>query len=100
RWHDGKDFTSADVAYSALEVWRKYHSRGRMTYANLAAVDTPDPLTAILRFSKPAPYVVKALAAHESQVLPRHLYEGKEVLTNPANTAPIGTGPFRFAEWQ
>lgn len=100
RWHDGKDFTSADVAYSALEVWRKYHSRGRMTYANLVAVDTPDPLTAVLKFSKPAPYVISALASNESQVIPKHIYAGKDVLTNPANIAPVGTGPFRFAEWQ
>lgn len=100
RWHDGKDFTSADVAYSALEVWRKFHSRGRMTYANLVKVETPDPLTAVLYFSKPAPAVISALASNESQVIPRHLYEGKDVLTNPVNIAPIGTGPFRFAEWQ
>lgn len=100
RWHDGKDFTSSDVAYSALNVWKVYHSRGRMTFANLTAVDTPNPLTAVLRFDKPAPYVISALAANESQVLPRHLYEGKDVLTNPANIKPIGNGPFRFAEWQ
>jgi peptide/nickel transport system substrate-binding protein len=100
KWHDGKDFSSADVAYSALEVWRKFHSRGRMTYANLIAVDTPDPLTAVLRFSKPAPYVISALASNESQVLPKHLYAGRDVLTNPVNIAPVGTGPFRFAEWQ
>lgn len=100
RWHDGKAFTSADVAYSALHLWKEYHSRGRMTYAHLIAVDTPDPLTAVLRFDKPSPYVIKALAANESQVAPRHLYEGKPVLTNPANIAPVGTGPFRFVEWQ
>jgi len=100
KWHDGAPFTSADVAWSALHIWKVYHSRGRMTYANLIAVDTPDPLTAVFRFSKPAPYVVSALAANESQVVPRHLYEGRDVLTNPANIKPVGTGPFRFAEWQ
>jgi peptide/nickel transport system substrate-binding protein len=100
RWHDGKDFTSADVAYSALEVWRKFHSRGRMTYANLVKVDTPDPLTAVLHFSEPAPYILSALASNESQVIPRHIYEGKDVISNPANIAPVGSGPFRFAEWQ
>lgn len=100
RWHDGKDFTSGDVAFSALQVWKQYHSRGRMTYAHLAGVDTPDPLTAILRFDTPAPYVIRALAAFESQVLPRHLYEGRDVLTNPANVKPVGTGPFRFAQWE
>lgn len=100
RWHDGEDFTSSDVAFSALELWKQYHSRGRMTYAHLAAVDTPDPHTAILRFDSPAPYVVRALSAFESQVVPRHLYEGRDVLTNPANVKPVGSGPFRFAAWE
>jgi peptide/nickel transport system substrate-binding protein len=71
-----------------------------MTFANLVAVETPDPLTAILRFSSPAPYVLSALASNESQVVPRHLYAGRDVLSNPANILPVGTGPFRFAEWQ
>lgn len=98
-WHDGKPFTSADVAYSVLEVWKKFHSRGRSTFANVETVDTPDPLTAILRLSKPAPYLVSALVSVESQVLPKHLYEGTDVLSNPHNLAPVGTGPFRFVNW-
>lgn len=99
-WHDGKPFTSADVAYSVLEIWKKYHSRGRATFANVTAVDTPDPLTVIWRLSRPAPYILSALASIESQILPKHLYAGRDVLTNPHNVAPVGTGPFRFAEWK
>ncbi len=100
KWHDGKPFTSADVAYSVLEVWKKYHSRGRSTFANVTAVDTPDPLTAVLQLARPAPYLISALAANESQVVPRHLYAGRDVLANPANNAPVGTGPFRFRKWE
>ena len=100
KWHDGTPFTSADLAYSALNVWKVAHPRGRSVYANLVAVDTPDPLTAALRFSKPCPTLMNALAGVESQILPRHLYEGKELSSNPANLAPIGTGPFRFVEWK
>lgn len=100
KWHDGKPFTSADLAYSAMSVWKVAHPRGRSTYANLEKVDTPDPLTATLRFSKPAPYVMNALAGVESQILPRHLYEGKDLLTNPLNAAPVGNGPYKFVEWQ
>lgn len=100
KWHDGKPFTSADVAFSVLEVWRKYHSRGRSTFANVTAVDTSDPLTAIIRLSKPAPYILSALASNESQVLPRHVYAGQDVLSHPANNAPIGNGPFRFVRWE
>ena len=99
RWHDGKLFTSADVAFSLLKVWRVYHSRGRGTFANVVSVESPDPLTSIWRLSKPAPYILSALASAESQVLPAHLYQQGEVLRNPANNAPIGTGPFRFVSW-
>ncbi|MDB5712932.1 MAG: hypothetical protein JWO15_329 [Sphingomonadales bacterium] len=100
KWHDGKPFTSADVAYSVIEVWKKFHSRGRSTFANVTSVDTPDALTVILRLSHPAPYIISALASNESQVVPRHIYAGRDVLSNPANNAPIGTGPFRFVKWE
>lgn len=99
-WHDGQPFTSADVAYSLTEVWKKLHSRGRSTFAQVEAVETPDPLTAVLRLSRPAPYLISALASAESQVVPRHVYAGKDFVTHPAGNAPIGTGPFRFAEWR
>jgi len=99
-WHDGKPFTSADVAYSVLEIWKKFHSRGRSTFANVVAAETPDPLTVTWRLSRPAPYILNALASIEAQILPRHLYEGTDVLANPHNAKPVGTGPFRFAAWE
>ncbi|MDB5724414.1 MAG: putative transporter, substrate binding subunit [Novosphingobium sp.] len=100
KWHDGKPFTSADVAYSLTEVWRKLHSRGRSTFAQVEAVETPDPLTVVLRLTRPVPYLISALGSPESQVVPRHVYAGTDYVTNPAGNAPIGTGPFRFAEWR
>jgi peptide/nickel transport system substrate-binding protein len=99
RWHDGKPFTSADVAWTLDKVWKVYHSRGRGTFANVTEVSTPDPLTVVLHLSKPAPYLLSALASTESQILPAHLYRSGQVLTNPANNAPVGTGPFRFVRW-
>jgi len=99
-WHDGAPFTSADLSYSLLEVWRKLHGRGRSTFSTVTAVETPDPLTAIIRLSRPAPYLLSALGSPESQIVPRHIYAGKDILSNPAGSAPIGTGPFKFAEWQ
>jgi len=100
KWHDGQPFTSSDVAYSLLDVWKKLHGRGRSTFATVEAVDTPDPLTAIFRLSRPVPYLVTALSSAESQIVPRHVYAGRDFLSNPAGNAPIGTGPFRFAEWR
>jgi peptide/nickel transport system substrate-binding protein len=98
-WHDGQPFTSADVAFSVMEVWKKYSSRGRSAFPNVQSVDTPDPLTAVWNLSRPTPYLLSALNARDSQVLPKHLYAGTDILNNPANTAPIGTGPFRVKEW-
>ena len=100
RWHDGREFTSADVAWSLLNVWKTLHGRGRGTYLNVTGAETPDPSTIIIRLGKPSPAIMNALAASKSQILPRHIYEGTDVLTNLANNAPVGTGPFRFKEWQ
>jgi peptide/nickel transport system substrate-binding protein len=100
KWHDGQPFSSADVAFSVLELWRKYNGRGRSTFANVERVDTPTPQRVVLRLTKPAPYLLTALSSIESQVLPRHLYEGSNPLINPRNAAPVGTGPFRFVRRQ
>jgi peptide/nickel transport system substrate-binding protein len=100
KWHDGAPFTSADVKFSFEEILKKHHPRGRATFANLTSVETPDKLTAILRLSKPSAYIMAALSASESPMLPKHLYEKGDPTTNPLVSAPIGTGPFKFAEWQ
>jgi peptide/nickel transport system substrate-binding protein len=100
KWHDGQPFTSADVQFSFMEILKKYHSRGISTFQNLVAVDTPDDHTAIFRLSTPSPYIMRALAAAESPIMPKHIYAGKDPLTNPANVAPIGAGPFKFVEWR
>lgn len=98
-FHDGRPFTSSDVAFSALEVWKPLQNLGRVVFANLAAVDTPDERTAVFRFASPTPLqlIENALPALTA-VLPRHLYEGTDIAQNPANLAPVGTGPFAFAE--
>jgi len=100
KWHDGAPFTSADVKYSFEEILKKHHPRGRATFANVAEVEAPDPLTAVIKFSKPSPYVMAALSASESPILPKHLYEGGDPTANKLNNAPIGTGPYKFVEWQ
>ncbi|WP_394110486.1 ABC transporter substrate-binding protein [Xanthobacter autotrophicus] len=98
KWHDGRDFSADDVAYS-IKLLKENHPRGRGTFASVTAVDTPDPQTAIIRLSKPAPYLLTALDASESPIVAKHIYEGTDPLTNKNASAPIGTGPFVFREW-
>lgn len=100
-WHDGKPFTSADVAFSAMSVWKPLQNLGRLVFANLQSVDTPDQHTAIFRFSKPTPFqLLRNALPVVTSVIPKHIYEGTDIATNPANTKPIGTGPFVFAEYK
>ncbi|WP_454805446.1 ABC transporter substrate-binding protein [Paraburkholderia fungorum] len=98
KWQDGKPFTSADVAYS-IQTLRQVHPRAKTTFANVTDVATPDPYTVVITLSKPAPYLIKAFSSSETPIVPKHIYDGTDVLTNPANNAPIGTGPFRFVKW-
>jgi peptide/nickel transport system substrate-binding protein len=99
-WHDGKPITSADVAFSIEQVWRRFNPRSQLAFANLVAVETPAQDRAILRFSQPAPYIFSALTDGTAQIVPRHLYEGKDVRTNPVNLAPVGSGPWMFENWE
>ncbi|MGV1963631.1 ABC transporter substrate-binding protein [Agrobacterium sp. 22-222-1] len=99
KWHDGKPFTSADVAFSILTL-KEVHPRRKNTFANVTAVETPDPLTAIVRLSAPAPYLLGALSGAGTALVAKHLYEGTDLKTNPYNRKPVGIGPFIFKEWE
>jgi peptide/nickel transport system substrate-binding protein len=101
KWHDGKPFTSADVAFSALSLWKPLQNLGRTVFKDLVAVDTPDERTAIFKFSKPTPFqLIRNALPALSSVVPKHLYEQGSIEDNPANNAPVGTGPFKFAEYK
>lgn len=101
KWHDGKPFTSADVQYTALELWKKYLNYGTTLQQYLEAVETPDEHTAVFRYSRPIPLDLLLRALPDlGYVAPKHLYEGTNVLENPVNNAPVGTGPFKFLRYE
>jgi peptide/nickel transport system substrate-binding protein len=99
-WHDGKPFTSGDVKWSLENVWKTIHPRNQATFAKVTQVETPDDTTVVLRLSEPSPAILSSLNSNGAQVLPKHLYEGTDILNNPYNNKPVGTGPFVFKEWK
>ncbi len=100
-WHDGQPFTSADVKFTFEQALLKYHSRTRAALqAVLAAVETPDAHTVIFRFHHPYGPLLQRLDVVEASILPKHLFEGRDVVSAPANLAPVGTGPFRFVKYE
>jgi peptide/nickel transport system substrate-binding protein len=99
KWHDGTSFASEDVKFSLLAL-KKVGPRGRISFANIADIETPDPLTAVVKLAKPTPYFLKALTAAESPIVPKHAYASNDLAASPNNNSPIGTGPFIFEEWK
>lgn len=106
KWHDGAPFTSADVKFSIEKIVRPLHSRGKVYFGKVSAIETPDPLTVIFRLSEPVPFFLKAFQAGESPMMPKHLLEkidvddAKTVRSSEYMLKPVGTGPFKFKEWQ
>ncbi len=80
-------------------IWKTIHPRNRLLFATVEAVDTPDPHTAIFRLSSPSRAILGSLNAAGAPILPRHLFAGTDVLSNPHNSRPVGTGPFVFKGW-
>ncbi|MGL4285287.1 MAG: ABC transporter substrate-binding protein, partial [Phreatobacter sp.] len=99
KWHDGRDFTSADVAFS-IERLGQAHPRGRATFAHVTRVETPDPHTAEIVLARPVPYLITALSGSESPIVPKHVYETFKPADQPRLEQTIGTGPFILKEWQ
>jgi peptide/nickel transport system substrate-binding protein len=97
-WHDGTPFTSADVKFTIEEITRPFHPQGN-TLETVASVETPDDNTVVVNLTEPGEPVLVFLALR-TYILPKHLYEGTDIRENPANVTPVGTGPFKFVEWE
>ncbi|QCI66261.1 ABC transporter substrate-binding protein [Phreatobacter stygius] len=98
-WHDGKPFTADDVVFNALNYWKTI-SAGVALKA-LVGAEAVDATTVRLAFDAAVPdfFLKSILAGKSGLVIPRHLYDGRDILTNPVNNAPVGTGPFKVKEW-
>ncbi|NEE00459.1 ABC transporter substrate-binding protein [Phytoactinopolyspora halotolerans] len=92
-WHDGEPFTSADVKFNFEEVM-EYQSYGGDLTESIDSVDTPDDHTVVVHLSQPYGPFMEVLT--QQYLLPEHLYEGTDILDNPANMEPVGTGAFVF----
>ena len=99
RFHDGRAMGAADVVYSIDEIWKKHAAAEAL--ADYAGCEAPDAGTVVMRFAKPMPAFSFAalMCAADNYIVPRHVYADSDPLANPANNAPIGTGPWMFKEW-
>ncbi|MFV0473252.1 MAG: ABC transporter substrate-binding protein [Pikeienuella sp.] len=97
-FHDGKPITSKDVAFSLMAI--KENHPFKSMFAPVEAVETPDDYTAVIKLSQPHPALLLALSPALAPIIPEHVYgDGQDLKSHPANSAPVGSGPFKLVEF-
>ena len=100
-WHDGKPFTSADVAYFMTDVTKVGPTTAATIGTKIQKVETQGDHRVAVTLSEPyGPFLLMLSYFNSSAILPAHIYKGTNIAANPASRAPIGTGPFKFVEWK
>jgi peptide/nickel transport system substrate-binding protein len=99
KWHDGKPFTSADVRCTWDLLLGTAGDKLRVNprkswYRNLDRVTTNGDYEVTFHLKRPQPWLLTLLASGWSPVYPCH------VPAREMRTSPIGTGPFKFAEFK
>jgi len=101
KWHDGKPFSATDVK-ATLDLLREApDAPGKLRlnprrewWANVEAVEAPDPQTVVFRLHRPQPSLLLLLASGYTPIYAAHV--------PPASyrTGCVGTGPFKLKEWR
>jgi peptide/nickel transport system substrate-binding protein len=99
-FHDGVAMTAADVLFSINEFLPKTLPKHRNTMTRVESVTAPDDKTIVFKLKQPFEPFIRTMDFGAMPIIPKHLYEGTDYATNPNNEKPIGTGPFKFAEWK
>jgi peptide/nickel transport system substrate-binding protein len=100
QWHDGQPFTADDVVFN----W-EYASDPATAATTIASyqdveVEKLDSFTVRIRFKKPTPFWA---GRANGLIIPKHLFEpykGANSREAPANLKPVGTGPYRFVDFE
>ncbi|HWK45092.1 MAG TPA: ABC transporter substrate-binding protein [Stellaceae bacterium] len=99
-WHDGKPFSSADVVFSVDKLLREVHARLRASLGAVDSITAPDDDTVVFKLKYPFGPFLGLFEVGTMPIAPKHIYDGTDYRTNPANNTPIGTGPYKFTEWK
>jgi peptide/nickel transport system substrate-binding protein len=94
-FHDGQPMTADDVAASIRRVQSKaIASPLASRVAAVTKIETPNASTLVLTLSESSAPLLTSLAT--IAIVPKRFEENKDALQKE----PMGTGPFKFAEWR
>jgi peptide/nickel transport system substrate-binding protein len=99
KWSDGHAFSSEDVAFT-LNAFAKFNTYLVKVLPNIDRAETPDANTFVVHLKEPQSAALEAFDKEIFPLMPKHIYDGKDIPTNDANRAPVGLGPFRFVKWE
>ncbi|PZU98522.1 MAG: peptide ABC transporter substrate-binding protein [Leptolyngbya sp.] len=102
-WSDGTPFTAEDVAFTyEFIVNPEVATVNAGTYELVERVEAIDDTTVKITFKEPNPAWYLVFTGTEGMVLPKHIFEdynGPNGREAPANTMPVGTGPYRVTSF-
>ncbi|MCJ7625289.1 MAG: ABC transporter substrate-binding protein [Anaerolineaceae bacterium] len=98
KWQDGEPVTVDDVVFTFNLIKENELGSFAQYLLNLTEVTTSDEKTVVLSFDQPQAFN-PALA---TPILPKHIWEemSAEDIELFANAQPIGSGPYKFIDWQ
>lgn len=98
KWHDGADLSADDVVYTYDLLTQDETLTASITsnYEDIVSVTAPDESTVVITLSQ---YNAAMLDYFTMGILPKHLTEGQDINTMSFNQAPVGTGRYKFVEW-
>ena len=104
QWHDGKPFTADDVVFNweyAVDPATAAVTSGQ--YADIKSIDKLDSHTVKITFKNATPFWSAPFCGPTGQIIPKHIFEafkGAKSREAPANLKPVGTGPYRYADFK
>src|SRR5271166_2111048 len=102
-WHDGRPFTADDVVFNWEYAADPATAATTIGSYRDVTVEKIDPLTVRVQFAKPTPFWASAFVGQFGMIIPKHLFEpfkGASSRQAPENLKPVGTGPYRFADFK
>lgn len=103
KWHDGQPFTADDCVFTwqyAADPATAATTIGSYKDINVVKLDDN---TIRIEFKQPTPFWADAFVGVFGMILPKHVfaaYKGDKSRDAPANLAPIGTGPYVYADFK
>lgn len=102
-WHDGKPFTADDVVFTAAYAADPAAAMITVSIYKDIKVEKIDSHTVKVSYPRAVPFWAEALVGSTGAILPKHVFEpfmGGKSRENPANTKPVGTGPYKIVDFK